>query len=720
MHGNIYAHDLDPGSSKGEVVNNLTQALTVLGNVCAIDHDQNSFSVRCQSNDIFTAYVTRQTSFQVLSNLDGLSNDRVSNPPDFDNSSPNPRQLIMKYVNETELVMVQGVFHINGDKTRFDARTVFLLASAKDRYLFEETHWWLTQTARLADQWLDSFFGDKRTYAIDDWVALYRTNLNILGLPSDDNVQECAVLSRLIYGLSAAYLIVGDDRYRQAASAAVRFQRDAFRSLSNDYKYCFWAYGRRRGRYGTELLIPSQSGDDTGSIPLYEQIYALAGLANYYRISLDWEVLEDIRRTLATFNAFYLDHKREGDGEDSVFTGADGYFSHIDYATMRPDRNANPANNLKKNWNSVGDHIPAYLVNLLIALDPLPPDAREDLHETRQTAQELLERVTTLILDKFPDKNPAIPYVNERFLANWEPDHGYSWQQNRAIIGHNFKIAWNLTRVANYYEALAANTGRLIGQSGMAGQQGERYKALAARCMKQAEQLCRAMTELGVDQVRGGCFDAVEREPYTGESKVGPAMPVEFTWLNTKDFWQQEQAILAYLVLFGHTRDPFYLENARRMEAFWNIAFLDREHRGMYFRVSENGLPIVQGGYEVRGGHSDASGYHCFELNYLAHIYNRAYVAPTNDTDPVFSMYFRPDEECRLNSLNVLPDFVPPGSVQIEQVIVNGRPRAHADPNYFQIELTEGDRGATIAVVFRAVPRAIAGSDGARGRPAHF
>ena len=89
----------------------------------------------------------------------------------------------------------------------------------------------------------------------------------------------------------------------------MRFQRDAFRSLSHDGTYCFWAYGRRHGKYGTDLLVPSQSGDDVGSIPLYEQIYALAGLANYYRISLDWEVLEDIRRSVRAFNDFYLDRK---------------------------------------------------------------------------------------------------------------------------------------------------------------------------------------------------------------------------------------------------------------------------------------------------------------------------------------------------------------------------------------------------------------------------
>src|SRR5262249_29430077 len=161
---------------------------------------------------------------------------------------------------------------------------------------------------------------------------------------------------------------------------------------------------------------------------------------------------------------------------------------------------------------------------------------------------------------KFPDPNPQIPYVNERFYADWKPDHTYSWQQNRAVVGHNFKIAWNLTRVANYYETLAAELRRTT-LSGTARTnavgRAQHFSDLAGRCMRLAEKLCRSMTEIGIDQIRGGCFDAVEREPANG-------MPMEFTWGNTKDFWQQEQAILAYLILFGHTRDKFYLEMARQ------------------------------------------------------------------------------------------------------------------------------------------------------------
>jgi hypothetical protein len=142
---------------------------------------------------------------------------------------------------------------------------------------------------------------------------------------------------------------------------------------------------------------------------------------------------------------------------------------------------------------------------------------------------------------------------------------------------------------------------------------------------------------------------------------------------------------------------------ARETEAFWNLFFLDREHRGMYFRVSENGIPIVDPGYAVRGGHSDASGYHCFELNFLSHIYNRCYVAPGTDTDSTFCLYFKPVANCGIRSINVLPDFLPPGRVEVAGVTVNGNPRLHVNPKCFQIDLRDEELGQDIVVEFRTV-----------------
>ena len=45
------------------------------------------------------------------------------------------------------------------------------------------------------------------------------------------------------------------------------------------------------------------------------------------------EVLEDIRRTVQTFEDYYLDDR----SKDDTRPGYDGYFSHLDYVTLRPD-----------------------------------------------------------------------------------------------------------------------------------------------------------------------------------------------------------------------------------------------------------------------------------------------------------------------------------------------------------------------------------------------
>jgi hypothetical protein len=250
------------------------------------------------------------------------------------------------------------------------------------------------------------------------------------------------------------------------------------------------------------LLVPSENGDDYGTIPLYEQIYALVGLAQYYRITADWEVMEDIRRTVRAFNDFYRDDKTKAADRP----GYGGYFSHLDYATMRPDVEALGDNRARKNWNSIGDHLPAYLINLILALDPLPVGRERDLESFLKECKDILDMTSTLIAEKFPDPDPKVPYVNERFLADWTPDHTWRWQQNRASWGAQFEDRMNLTRVANYYGGI----GR---------------KDQADKLMSLADRLGKSMAK-AKDQLRSGCFDAVER--------TRNGMPNEFTWVTPK------------------------------------------------------------------------------------------------------------------------------------------------------------------------------------------
>ncbi len=202
------------------------------------------------------------------------------------------------------------------------------------------------------------------------------------------------------------------------------------------------------------------------------------------------------------------------------------------------------------------------------------------------------KELADLITEKFPDPDLNIPYVQERFYRNWTPDKTYKWQQNRAVVEHNLKIAWNLTRVFNLLNK-------------------KEYLDLAIK-------LGDSMKIYGIDQIRGGCFDVVEREPKNN-------MFIDFTWHNRKAWWQQEQCILAYLILYGATGNPDYLQLARESIAFWNISYLDFDYGEVYFDVTDDGLPYTKEVRAMKGSHSK-SGYHVFELNFLSQLYIRTFV----------------------------------------------------------------------------------------------
>lgn len=727
-----------------------TQQLTLMGRVLRIldrAGERPGLVVKLRSGDEIEARLLPTSWFSTVKNLDLLDRDRnadvdaeddpasQSDPPppqgeskdshsyrareleDLDRHRATLRRVFPRPALEAAdgppLVVLEGTYSVHDGKECYDALVVHLLKSRhptdppEGRYLFEHTAWWITQITAMADQWLDSLFGEKRTYQRDDFAALYRTNLNILGLPTDDDTQEVATLSRLIYGLSSAYLLTGQERYLLAARAGVEYQREAFRLTSADGRFCFWAHAKKKLRYGSRKIMPSEAPDDAGSLPLYEQIYALAGLAHYYRITHDPDVLFDIRRTLEAFWKLY----QRTDGE--------GFYSHIDYATFSPLDPKLGKNQSRKNWNSIGDHIPAYLIDLILALDGAR-DAPAELASLLGRLENTLDELADLIADRFPSKT-ASPYVVERFqvvetrddpgntaAANgpqyaWHEDLDWDWQQNRAVVGHNLKIAWNLARVANY-DLFRADRLRTSGSVEDASKREERARKLIAAATKLADDMGR----LGVDQVRGGCFDAVDREPKNG-------MPVQFPWRNTKDFWQQEQGVLAYLILYGHLRDDAnridkcdtYLSLAREMTAFWSLFFLDRDRSGIFFRVTADGTPIIEGHYGDKGGHS-ISGYHAFELNFLAQVYQRTFLPHKNREYSTFVMNFYLSPRCQVPALNVLPDFVKPGDLEISEVIVDGLARnllliRAGGP--FRIRLEPSDLGRPIQVKLRQATR---------------
>lgn len=599
---------------------------TLLGRVTELYPKEFCFKIRAHSGDEFYSYTNTETWYRPLPHLHA-SYDRYGTPEghkDLDDNSPEMK--LRKYLAIDALVLIEGIFHRDHMKRRIDVRTLYLLYSQngevisekKGRYMFEDPRWWVDLIGAKGNRWFETFFADG---TID--FTRYRTELNILYQPKSE-MQEVATLSRLLYGFAVTYQLTGNQRYLDALRIGVQYQRDTFKVVPPDGESVFWA-----SYYdGTKLHLPSNNGDDAGTIPLYEQVYALAGLTMFYRITGDLETLHDILATVDTFNKYFLDKSHHGN-----------YFSHIDPDTLSPVGAELGINSSRKNWNSVGDHVPAYLINLLCALS-----GKLEYKKERNCLHNMLLDITRDILKHFPPTDSS-QMVFERFLRDWTPDLAYSWQQDRGIVGHNLKIAWNLNRVAFYLE----------------GFDDESDKQLRKDCLELAKKLAIAMDDLGgVDRFRGGCLDALERNPTNG-------FDLMFTWMSTKDFWQQEQGILAYLIQMGtnlESREDYdkFRDLAASMSTFYCAFFLDLERGGVHFRVSDIGAPVLTGIYADKGGHAK-SGYHIFELCYLAHIYTLMY----NNPSP-FTLYYAPTVPAKGEvHLSVAPDFLPAQSIDFSK-----------------------------------------------------
>lgn len=503
-----------------------------------------------------------------------------------------------------------GVFYPDSSSLeyRFEAKHLVFLGRTENEFAFEKRDWWTRQVRQLADFYLQAEFPDGEV----DFLS-YRTNIDANGRKMASSRQEADTISRLVYGFASAYLLTGEDRFLTAAERGTQYLRMHFRALDRSEGICYWFHAVDIKSDGTEQKIfASEFGDDINAIPCYEQIYALAGPTQTYRITGDPKIVFDIDHTINLFHRFFKDKTERG-----------GYYSHIDPITMDPTAENLGQNSGRKNWNSVGDHAPAYLINIYLATG-------------EQKYADFLEYTFDTICKHFPDYQNS-PFVQEKFLSDWSKDQKWGWQQNRAVVGHNLKIAWNLMRM----HSLKAK--------------GE-YRELA-------EKIGGVMPDVGSDRQRGGWYDVVERLVETGDRFH------RFAWHDRKAWWQQEQAILAYLILegtLGNRGD--YHRYARESSSFYNAWFLDTEMGGVYFNVLANGLPYSLGTERGKGSHSMA-GYHSFELGYLASVYTNLLI-----TKEPLDLHFKPQPGGFPDGkLRVLPDILPQGSVRIAECWIDGR-----------------------------------------------
>jgi mannose/cellobiose epimerase-like protein (N-acyl-D-glucosamine 2-epimerase family) len=589
----------------------------VAGYVTGYDPDRRLVDLRTSDGHPVRADLTNLSSAEFLRNLGDPYVDAGSHVDDL--------------LTPGTQLFVYGVFYPESGPDVIDAKRLVFLGRRAGEYNFEEPGWWVRQLVELARFYRRAQFGEG-----DIDYSDYRTMLRLGGDKNEQHVQETDTISRLVYGMATAYMLTGQDDFLTVAEKGTEYLRDHMRFVDRDADVVYWYHGIEVNGDSERKLFTSEFGDDYDAVPMYEQIYALAGPTQTYRVTGDPRIAADIESTLRLFDRYYKDNERGG------------YFSHIDPILLSPHHESLGANQSRKNWNSVGDHAPAYLFNLYLATGD-PRHAK------------MLEETFDLIVKHFPD--PGSPFVQERFMADWAPDRAWGWQQNRAVVGHNLKIAWNLMRM----QAITPK---------------DSYRDLADR-------IGRSMPDVGSDRRRGGWYDVVER----GRAQGGEAY--RFVWHDRKAWWQQEQAILAYLILAGQNGDADFRRHAREAAAFYNAFFLDHDEGGVYFNVLASGFPYLLGTERFKGSHS-MSMYHSSELCFLSTVYTRLLLTG----DPI-TLWFRsrPDAFRDANgerTLRVSPDALPPGRVRLEWVEVDGRPHGAFDPDALTVKLPDSDADLTV------------------------
>jgi mannose/cellobiose epimerase-like protein (N-acyl-D-glucosamine 2-epimerase family) len=538
----------------------------------------------------------------------------------FDEGYPDATGIMKSMLVPGQYLFTYGVFYPDSDL--FDAKQIIFPGRKKTEYIFEKQDWWIHQVNSLGNFYLKSqFSGQEFDY------RNYRTTLALSGQKSLVNFrQETDTISRLVYGFATAFLMTGNDSFLKAAERGTDYLRDHMRFEDSDEGIVYWYHGIDVTGDKEDKIFASEFGDDYYAIPAYEQIYALAGPIQTYRCTGDPRILEDAEKTIALFDKFLLDKSEYG-----------GYFSHLDPMTLDPRSDSLGNNKGKKNWNSVGDHAPAYLINLYLATG-------------EQKYADMLEYTFDTIEKYFPDYDHS-PFVQERFNEDWSHDTSWGWQQNRAVVGHNLKIAWNLMRM----QSLKAK---------------DKYVNLATK-------IADLMPGVGSDLQRGGWYDVVERVLDQGEEFH------RYVWHDRKAWWQQEQAILAYLILAGLLNKPEYRRLSREASSFYNANFLDLEDGGIYFNVLANGIPYLAGGNERGKGSHSMSGYHSFELCYLAAVYTNLLI-----TKQPMDFYFKPlPNGFPDDILRVSPDILPKGSIKIGKCEIDGEPYSHFDADELIVKL---------------------------------
>jgi hypothetical protein len=201
-----------------------------------------------------------------------------------------------------------GVFYPEANGLKFEAKHILVFGRTVDHLRFEEQNWWTHQIQQLLNFYLEAQFKVNEGETID--FKNFRTDLSAEGKKLD-GVQNLDTVSRLVYGFATAYMMTGDERALEAATKGTEYMQKHFRHRDTTEGITYW-YSQIdiQSDGSVRKYMGSTAGGDEGgnAIPCYEQIYALAGPTQTYRLTGDKDILVDIEDTISFLNRYYKDH----------------------------------------------------------------------------------------------------------------------------------------------------------------------------------------------------------------------------------------------------------------------------------------------------------------------------------------------------------------------------------------------------------------------------
>jgi len=260
---------------------------TIAGYVTAFNRSERTFELRTSDGREFAARLTRTTFARLTQNLGENYHDATGR--------------ISEFLVPGAFVHAYCIFYPEGGDYRIECMSLIFPGDTPGTFRHEEPGWWVSQVRSIADSYLKWQFDYPRK-PID--YREYRTFLHLGGTKKGDYLQETDTISRLVYGFATAYLMTGEDRFLEAAEAGTEYLRGHMRFYDPDEDLVYWYHGIMVSGAREQKLLTSEFGDDYDSIPAYEQIYALAGPTQTYRITGDPRILRDAQKTIALFDKY--------------------------------------------------------------------------------------------------------------------------------------------------------------------------------------------------------------------------------------------------------------------------------------------------------------------------------------------------------------------------------------------------------------------------------